>query len=105
MGPGPVIQLAVPVGLRPVLEHPVLGETPLDAGYARLGHVQGLGRLGSGPALAGLQQDAGLGRDPSLTPPDPDHMLQLVAFLRRQLNRKLLPDHTTTSQQHLLPAD
>ena len=35
------------------------------------------------------------------TPPRPDHVLQLVAFLRRQPNRKFLSDHTDTSQQHI----
>ena len=54
-----------------------------------------------GPALTGLEQDAGPGRNPGRTPPRPDHVLQLVAFLRRQPNRKFLSDHTDTSQQHI----
>ena len=49
MGLRPVIQLAVPVGLDPVLEHTVqsaLGEAPLDVEHRDLGHVQGLGHPG-----------------------------------------------------------
>ena len=54
--PAPVIHLAVPVGLDPVLEHPVqpaLGETPLDVEHRTLGHPA------CWPALVGLEQDAG----------------------------------------------
>ena len=46
--------------LGPVLQHafqPVFGETPLDAVCAGLGQIQGLGYLGSRPALGGLEQD------------------------------------------------
>ena len=67
MRPGLVVQLAVPVGLGPVLEHTVqsvLGETPLDAEHAGLGHVQRLGHLGGGPPFVGLEQDAGPGPQP-----------------------------------------
>ena len=104
VGFAPVVQLAVPVGLGPVPERPVqpiLGETPLDAEHRALGHIQSLRHLGGGPALTGLEQDAGPGRNPGRTPPRPDHVLQLVAFLRRQPNRKFLSDHTDTSQQHI----
>ena len=108
MGPGPVIQLAVPVGLGPVLEHavqPVLGETPLDAVYAGLGHVQSLGHLGSGPALAGFEQYAGPCRNPRRTPASPHQVLQPIAFLPGEPDRKLLSHHTATSQPHnLAPA-
>ena len=104
VGLATVVQLAVPVGLGPVPERPVqpiLGETPLEAKHRALGHIQGLGHPRRGPALAGLEQDAGPGYDPGRTPPCPDHVLQLVAFLRRQPDRKFLSDHTDTSQQHI----
>ena len=95
---------AVPVGLGPVLDRPVqavLGEAPLDAEDRALGHIQGLGHLGRGPARIGLEQDAGPGRDPDRTSPSPYRMLQLVAFFLCQPYYKFLPDHTATSQQHL----
>ena len=103
MGPGPVIQLAVPVGLEPVLEHPVqpvLGETPLDAVYAGLGHIQGQGHLGSGPALAGFEQDVGPCRHSHRTTSSPNQVLQLVSFLRSESYREPLPNHNPTSQLH-----
>ena len=85
-------------GLGPVLQHtvqPAPGEAPLDAVYAGLDHP------GSGPALAGLKQDAGPGRYSRRTPAGPDQVLQPVAFLRRQPDRKFLSDPSDTSQQHL----
>ena len=107
MGPGPVIQLAVPVGLGPVLKHSVqavLRETPLGAVYAGLGRVQSLGHLGSRSALAGLEQDAGPRSNSGRTPASPHQTFQPVTFLRGEPDRKLLSNHTGTSQQHQLPA-
>ena len=55
----PVIHLAVPAGLDPVLEHTVQsapGEAPLDVEYRALGHVQGLGHPGRRPSLAGFSK-------------------------------------------------
>ena len=106
VGLATVVQLAVPVGLGPVPERPVqpiLGETPLEAKHRALGHIQSLRHPGGGPApaLTGLEQDAGPGRNPGRTLPCPDHVLQLVALLRRQPNRKFLSEHTDTSQQHI----
>ena len=100
VGLGPVIHLAVPVSLRPVSQHPVqpaLGEAPLDVEYRALGHVQGLGHPGpvEGPALIGLEQDAGPVDNPGGTPSHPDHVLQLVALLRHQPDREFLPDNNT----------
>ncbi len=51
VGLGSVIHLAVPVVLRPVLEHPVQhapGEAPLDIEHCTQVHIQGLGHLGAG---------------------------------------------------------
>ena len=42
MGFAPAVQLAVPVGLGPVLKRPIqpiLGEAPLDAEHRALGHI------------------------------------------------------------------
>ena len=47
-----------------------------------------------------LSRMRGPGGNPGGIPPSPYHMLQLVPFLRRQLDYMLLPDYTTTSQQH-----
>ena len=50
VGFAPVIPLAVPVGLAPVIQcpvQPILGKTPLEAEHRALGHNQGLGYLGS----------------------------------------------------------
>ncbi len=69
-------------------------EAPLDAVYAGIGHIQGLGRLGRRPALGGLEQDACPVNNPGGTLPCPDHMLQLVALLPRQPDSEFLPDHT-----------
>ena len=102
MGPGPVFQLAVPVGLGPVLEHPVqpvLGETPLDALYARLGHVQSLGHLGSGPALAGLEQDAGPCRTRAGLLPARTRCSNRSRSSGVSLTENF-SDHTATSQPH-----
>ena len=44
---------------KPVPQHtvqPALGEAPLDAVYAGIGHVQGWGHLGSGQAPGGHKQ-------------------------------------------------
>ena len=104
MGFAPVIQLAVPMGLGPVPERPVqpiFGEAPLEAEHRALGHIQSLGHPGGGLAFTGLEQDASPGRIPGWTLPRPNHVLQLVAFLRCQPNREFLSDHTATSQQHL----
>ncbi len=108
MGLAPLIQLPVPAGLDPVLQRrlqPVLGEAPLEAEHRALGHIQGLGHSGRRPALVGLEQDTGPGRNPGGTPSCPNHMLQLVPFLRRQPDRKFLSHHTVTSLQHVLPTD
>ena len=107
MGPGPVVQLPVPVGLGPVLQHTVqsvLGETPLDAEHAGLGHIQGLSHLGGGPPLVGLEQYAGSGRNTGRTSASPDQVLQLLPLLRGKPDWELLSNHTTTSQQQHLPA-
>ena len=99
----PVIHLAVPAGLNPVLEHTVqsaLGEAPLDVEYRALGHVQGLGHPGRRPSLAGFQQNAGPGRNPGRTLSGTNHMLRLLALLLCQPDQILLPDHTATPQQH-----
>ena len=105
VGFAPVVHLAVPVGLGPVLDRPVR-PTPSSAkrrlirytvpsdtskAWATLGAVQ--------PSLV-LEQDAGPGRNPGRTLPSPDHMLQPIALLRCQPDGKLLSDHATTSQQH-----
>ena len=67
----PVIHLAVPVGLGPVIEHTVqsaLSEAPLDVEHRALGHIQGSGHLGRRPALVSLEQDAGPVDNPRAEP-------------------------------------
>ena len=101
-----IIHLAVPVVLGPVLERsvqPASGEAPLDVELRALGHVESLGHPGRRLALAGLEQDSGPVDNPRGTLSRPDHVLQLAALLRHQPDREFLPDHTTNSQQHLLP--
>ena len=107
-GPHPSGPAPVSVGLDSVFQRPlqsVLGKAPLQAEYRALRYIQGLGHLGSRPPLVGLQQNAGPSGNPSRTLPSANHMLQLVALLRRQLDPKFLPGHTITLQQHVLPTD
>ena len=55
----PIVQLPVPVGLGPVPQHlfqTILGKTPFDPVHRVLGHIQGLGHPGSGPARIGLSR-------------------------------------------------
>ena len=70
-----VVQLPVPMGLGPVLQHPsqsLLGKAALDAEHRALGHIQGLGHLGRRPTCIGLEQYPGPSGDPgSFYPPEP----------------------------------
>ena len=79
---GPVIHLAVPVGLGPVLEHtvqPALGEAPLDVLTPCPGATsRAWATLGADQPSPVFSRMRGPVDNPGGTLSRPDHMLQLV---------------------------
>ena len=62
VGFAPVVQLPVPMGLGPILQHPFqprFGEAPLGPIYGALHNIDGLGHLGSVPPLIRLEENPG----------------------------------------------
>ena len=91
-----IVQLAIPVGLDPILQHAIqtfLSVPPFGPVHRTLGHVQSVRNLGCVPSLSNFEQDARPGDDTSRTFAATYQSAQLLAFLRRQLYRVLFQGH------------
>ena len=99
VGFAPVVQLPVPMGLGPILQHPFqprFGEAPLGPIYGALHYIDGLGYLGSAPPVVCLQKNPRPDDHPSRAFPRPVPMLELFPLFQAHPDAILYPDHIAT---------